>query len=298
MIKPQKNLVMIIGHQNPHFIIDTADSVKHYNPRNNYEIVFAIDNNEECGTSLKEKYGPEKVFITSENNGWGRGVLRTFVHALDYFEPLNFRHVFTMDSDALCVGPFVDQMLVAAEDTDCFFVGHIWPTPTKDHGFHFFLRNSGFMGEYSWNFNKDMAAGPCMLWTSHCLNFLHTIDLRPAIEFDNKYPLIHFAHDQLSTYLNSCGVGKIVDVEKNFMMIRWRKPLPTFRSHFWRAIPITYENTAILHPTQSCVYNEVTMREYFKVKRDPNLNLELELKPKSFKEYKEILRKFGVAGDF
>lgn len=272
MIKPEKNLVMIIGHKDPHFLIDTAESVRHYNPINNYEIVFAVDFNKDVGNELKIKYGPEKVFITHQVNGWGRGILRTIFHALDYFKPLNYRHVFTMDSDALCVGPFVDLMTRKADETtDVFFVGKVWYSPGKDHGYHRALRASGFMGEFPYYFRTEMAAGPCMLWTHHCINFCRTVGLLPGHAFDRIYPVIHFAHDQLSTYFVNCHAGRIERVDE-IMEIRWREALPSFRSAHWGDIPSTYQHTAIIHPTQSHLYQEKNVREYFRQKRNnPNL---------------------------
>ncbi len=267
MMKPQKNLVMVVGHKNPEFLMDTAESVKFYNTKKDYEVVFAIDHNRYAADALKMVYGPERVYVSDQQNGWGRGILRTIIHALDYFEPLNFRHVFTMDSDALCVGPFVELMTEKAEETDVFFVGTVWHSPGKDHGYHHTLRNSGFMSNFPYHFNTDMAAGPCMLWSTHCLKFLLSVELRPGYLFDRRYPTIHFAHDQLSTWLKNCGVGRIERVD-HIMEIKWREALPTFRSAFWGEIPITHGHTAIIHPTESYRYNEIKVREYFKLKRD------------------------------
>jgi len=266
MLKHQKTMVMIIGHKDPHYLIDTAESIKFYN-KGNYEIVFAIDANRDMAYLLENKYGKNRVFVTGEQNGWGRGILRTIIHALDYFKPrIKYEHVITMDSDALCVGPFIDIMIKKAETPDVFFVGSIWHSPGKDHGFHFSLRSSGFMNEYPFKFKTEMAAGPCMLWTSHCFKFLKTVGLLPSWEFDKRYNSIHFAHDQLSTWLYSCGVCQIERVD-NIMEIKWRESLPTFHSTIWGNIPITYNHTAIIHPTQSDKYTEDKCREYFRQKR-------------------------------
>jgi len=266
MMKIQKNLVMIVGHKNPEYLIDTAESVSHYN-NGNYDIVFAIDFDKHTSSVLENRYGKSKVFVSKEPNGWGRGILRTIIHALDYFQPLNYSNVFTMDSDALCVGPFINFMLEKVYDTNVFFVGEIWHSPSKDHGFHYNLRSSGFMKEYPFQFRTEMAAGPCMLWTSHCLRFLKEIGLMPAVEFDKRYGLIHFAHDQLSTWLRSCGIGRIESVD-HIMEMRWRDALPTFESISWGPVPITYEHTAIIHPTASHKYSEEKCREYFRYIRN------------------------------
>lgn len=266
MLKVTKTIVMIIGHKNPHYIIDTADSVKYYN-KGNYEIVFAIDHNKETANVLIDRYGQDRVFVTQHPNGWGRGILKTIIHALDYFKTrICYRDVITMDSDALCVGPFINKMVKRAEEPNVFFVGSIWYSPGKDHGFHHSLRASGFMGEYPFRFRTEMAAGPCMMWTHHCFNFFEHIGLMPANKFDEKYKWIHFAHDQISTYLHSCGVCKIEDVS-NMMEIRWRQALPTFQVPLWGSIPITQPHTAIIHPTESNMYSEEQCRGYFRSKR-------------------------------
>ncbi|NIQ15396.1 MAG: hypothetical protein GTO02_13670, partial [Candidatus Dadabacteria bacterium] len=73
MIKIPKNIVMIIGHEHPKFLIDTAESIRYFNNNNNYEIVFAIDFNKQTSAYLQEKYGRDRVFVSREKNGWGRG---------------------------------------------------------------------------------------------------------------------------------------------------------------------------------------------------------------------------------
>lgn len=257
---------MIIGHKNPGYLIDTADSIKYYN-KGNYEIVFAIDNNLEAYAALAAKYGQDRVFVTAHSNGWGRGILRTIIYALDYFETrIPYHHVITIDSDALCVGPFVNAMVKKAEQPNVFFVGSIWHSPSKDHGYHRTLRASGFMGDYPYKFITEMAAGPCMMWTNHCFKFFRHIGLMPASKFDDKYKFIHFAHDQISTYLRSCGVCEIEDIG-HLMEIKWRQSLPTFNVPLWGDVPITHPHTAIIHPTESYVYTEDNCRGYFKSKR-------------------------------
>ena len=269
MIKPQKTLVMIIGHENPHYLIDTYESIKHYNKSNNYEIVFAIDFNKDTAHSLSNQYGRNRVFVTETKNGWGRGILRTIIHALDYFnQKIDYCDLITIDSDALCVGPFINRMLLEIDSTDVFFAGAIWRSPKKDHGFHYKLRDSGFMRDYPFNFKPEMAAGPCMMWTSHCFKFLKLIGLMPAVEFDKKYPVIHFAHDQLSTWLNSCGVCTIKNVG-SIMEIKWRESLPIKNVFPWGPVPaINNNNIGIIHPTKSNKYTEDKCREFFKFQRN------------------------------
>lgn len=265
MIKSIKTIVMIIGHNNPHYLIDTAESVRFYN-NGNYDIVFVIDFNIDAASVLIKKYGSDKVFVSKEKNGWGRGILRTIIHALDYFKTIvPYDNLITMDSDALCVGPFIDRMLEKITP-EIFFVGTVWWSPGHDHNFHHRLRSSGFMSNYPFVFRTEMAAGPCMLWTKHCLKFLETVNLIPGYKFDIIYPNILFAHDQLSAYLNSCGVGRIA--ETNYLMeIKWRESLPVLLVPNWGLMPITYETTAIIHPTQSNNYTEDNCRKYFRNKR-------------------------------
>jgi hypothetical protein len=272
MIKIPTTAVMIIGHDHPEYIIDTAESIKYYN-KGNYEIVFAIDFNRKVAATIEEKYGKDHVFVTKEINGWGRGILRTIIHALDYFnERMNICNLITMDSDALCVGPFVNTMLKKTEETDVFWVGTTWYTPSKDYGYHRSLRASGFMSEFPYTFKTQMCAGPCMMWTNHCFKFMKQVGLIPGNEFDKKYSLIHFAHDQISTYFIGCGIGRIENVSQ-LMEIRWRQALPTTNLAPWGNIPITYENTAIIHPTKSNVYKEENCRNYFRGKRKVSILL-------------------------
>lgn len=270
MLRNPKTLVMVVGHKNPHYLVDTADSIRYYN-KGNYDVVFAIDFNKEAASSLRSKYGKEHVFVSSEQNGWGRGILRTIIHALDYFKPMAYHHVITMDSDALCVGPFIDIMSSKVVDTDIFFVGSVWYTPSKDFGFHHSLRASGFMGEYTYNFRTEMAAGPCMMWTNHCFKFFKQIGLMPADKFDKLYPLIHFAHDQISTWLLGCNVCRIENIG-HIMEMKWRQSLPSFSTPTG-LIPITHSHTAIIHPTEANMYREDNVREHFRSKRTKSIIL-------------------------
>lgn len=275
MIKPSKTLIMIIGHEKPNYLIDTYESIKHFNKGKNYEIVFAIDFNKAVGETLSKKYGSDHVFVSSTPNGWGRGILKTTIHALDYFKTkISFDNLITFDSDALCVGPFVDHMLSKIDSTDVFFVGAIWHSPGKDHGFHHSLRASGFMHNYPFHLRTEMAAGPCMMWTKHCFKFFKSVGLTPAKEFDKIYSNIHFAHDQISTWLISCGVGVIKDIGQ-IMEIKWRSSLPTFHTDEWGQVPITHNHTAVIHPTKSNRYTEDNCRAYFRSKRE-GMNKQME----------------------
>lgn len=268
MIKLEKTLVMITGHEHPEYLIDTCESIKFYNKSKNYEVVFAIDNNKQVAQILINKYGKNHVFVSDGPNGWGRGILKTIVYALDYFNSrIKFDNLITFDSDALCVGPFINNMLLKIDGTDVFFVGGIWHSPGKDHVHHRVLRSSGFMSEFKYKFQTSMAAGPCMLWSKHCLKFMETVDLRPAHKFDKIYPHIHFAHDQISTWLVSCGAGIIVDMG-SILELKWRCALPTFHTPEWGNVPITHGHTAIIHPTKSDKYTEDNCRAYFKFRRE------------------------------
>ena len=265
MMKLPTTAVMIVGHEHPDFIQDTAESIRYYN-KGKYEIIFAIDFNRRAAAPLEAKYGQDHVFVTKEINGWGRGILRTIIHAMDYFKSMNIGHLITMDSDALCTGPFIDAMIAKTTEPDVFWVGKTWYTPSKDWGFHRSLKASGFMGDFPYHFKTEMCAGPCMMWTHHCIKFMHQVGLMPGSEFDKHYPNIHFAHDQISTWFFSCGQGKIESIA-NLMEIRWRESLPTHSVMNYGPVPIVYKHTAIIHPTKSNVYTEENCRNYFRNKR-------------------------------
>jgi hypothetical protein len=123
------------------------------------------------------------------------------------------------------------------------------------------------MNNYNYKFKTEMAAGPCMLWTKHCLKFFDTIEFSNPKEFDKIYGNILFAHDQISTWLISCGVGTIKNVN-SIMEIKWRSALPTFYTNDWGNVPVTFNTTAIIHPTKSDVYTEDNCRAYFRAKRE------------------------------
>lgn len=255
---------MIIGHRDPHYLIDSADAIAHYNK--DVQIVFAIDYNKNVYDKLISKYGSEFVFVSKERNGWGRGILRTIVHALEHFNKyFEFKNLITLDDDSLCVAPFVER-LIGKIKPDSLFAGTIWNSPDYDHHFHHKLYNSGFLADREFHFKVELSAGPCMLWTEKCLNLLSEIGLYPAEAFEKVYPNIGFCHDQISTYLNSLDYGTIEDAG-DMMTLRWREAVPTTHIHKWGEIPIINNGISVIHPVVSDCYDEMTCRTYFRRKR-------------------------------
>lgn len=255
-------LVLIVGHRNPEFLLDTANSIRFFNQDVKYDIAFAIDGDNYTYDIVSQKVGKDHAFITDKKNGWGRGILRTIIHAIDYFSSFRFKHLITIDSDALCVAPFIKTMIESVNDPDVFFAGTIWWSPDQDHAYHSRLRKCGFLSGYEFHFRTEMAAGPCMLWSNNCLNFMTKCGLLPGKEFDKIYPCIGFAHDQISTYLLSCGCGSIR--ETPIMELKWREPLPYEEILGWGNIPIIGEGISVIHPVASDAYEEKSCREYFR----------------------------------
>jgi hypothetical protein len=265
-INKERVLVLIVGHRDPHFLIDTADSVKYFNKDANFDIVFAIDYNKEVANKLIQKYGEKFVFVSKEQNKWD-GVLRTVIYAIEYFRAnFEFDYLIVMDCDSLCVGPFINY-LVKKITSRSLFVGTIWHSPDNNHPFHYKLYfDSGFLGEKQFNFQDQICAGPCWLWTKKCLDLLPEIGLYPPEVFDKVYPKINFACDQISTYLNSVGYGTIEDAGE-IMTLRWRQALPTNHVHGWGEMPMIENGISVIHPVVSYIYDEMTVRNYFRRKR-------------------------------
>tara|TARA_Y100000034_G_scaffold135520_1_gene207766 strand:+ start:6550 stop:7365 length:816 start_codon:yes stop_codon:yes gene_type:complete len=261
---------MIIGHQFPHFLADTANSIEHHNKDSecDFKVVFAIDHDEDVANKLIKIYGRDRVYRSESKNGWGKGILRTIFHAMDFFADHHyFTELVTFDSDALCTGPFVDHMHDSAANNPLeppvFFSGTIWGVPDYDKPDLYKFRDKGFMtGE--WEFVWKLVAGPCMLWTQRCLDFLIESGWRPGPSYDKEYyKHVTFAHDQISTYFKSAGACSFDDTG-TIMNVRWRTPLPVIELPNYGAVPDVKPGTSIIHPVVSSSYTEENCRRYFK----------------------------------
>ncbi len=271
LVKPKLpySLIMIIGHQYPHFMADTAESIEYYNKNSecDFKVVFAVDYDKDVANELVEIYGRDRVYRSQSKNGWGKGILRTIFYALDYFADYNFTELITVDSDALCVGPFIDHMHNSAVNNlsqpAVFFSGAIWGVPDYDKALLYKFRDSGFMAG-DWEFIWDLVAGPCMLWTQRCLDFLIESGWRPGHSYDKgHYRHVGFAHDQITTYLKSAGACSFDDTGA-IMNMRWRISLPVVELPNYGAVPDIGPETSIIHPVVSSNYTEENCRRYFK----------------------------------
>jgi hypothetical protein len=279
--KSRKVLVMIIGHNNPHFLQDSAEAFMFYHrdATTSFEVVFAIDCNKESEEYLVSRYGQDYVFNSRDKNGWGRGILRTIIHAMDYFEDrFYFSDMMTMDSDALCIGPCIDIICDGIEEND-LYSGLKWPLDPNDRAWHFRLQRyapsirgkqiypllshkSAIEGD-----GKRICAGPCMFWTKMCLDILKESGFRPGKLFDNLYRHIYFPHDQISTFLYLVSAGNHKE-HKSLYRMKWSSSLDKEFVEGFGDVPSVDENVCIIHPTGVTEEEEVHTRKYFKHLRD------------------------------
>ena len=277
--KPRKVLVMITGHNNPHFLQDSAEAFMFYHrdATTSFEVVFAIDCNKEVEEYLVSRYGQDYVFNSPDKNGWGCGILRTIIHAMDYFEDrFYFSDMITMDSDALCVGPCLDIICDGIGEND-LYSGLRWPLDPNDRIWHFRLQRFGpsiggnkiYPLSYrpSHDSGKIICAGPCMFWTKMCLDILEESGFRPGRLFDNLYCNIEFPHDQISSFLYSIGAGKH-NQHRSLYYMKWNDSLDKEFVKGFGDVPIVGENVCIIHPTGVTAEEEVHTRKYFKHLRD------------------------------
>ena len=211
-----KTLVIVLGHKHPEFMIDNEEAFRFFHPNvDDYIFTFIVDNNELMANQLSDIYGEEFVFFTGTKNGWGRGCLRSFVGGIEYFEKHHiFNDLITLDSDCICTGPFLSEFSnKCRRDKKIFFGGTIWPFPEIDLQMHHYFHNEVGM-PFSKNFEpqSQVIAGPCMLWTESCLEFMRSYGWFSLENFDKFYDHLFFPHDQISTYMKSskkCSYLKI-----------------------------------------------------------------------------------------
>lgn len=294
--KPQmvEVLVLIVGHKRPDFLVDTAESFHHYNKnaKTTYRVAFAIDGNHDCANAISDAYGSDVVYCAPTPNGWGRGILRTIAYSLDYFRRngLRWNHLITIDSDTLIVDRCLDEYVFKIKP-DTFFVGQKWggkgpyssanPGPTEriQRAVRQFAK-LGIVDEYHWRLVDYMVAGPFMLWTGKCLDFMTSVGLLPGPALDELYPYIHFPHDQMTTFILGVEGHGFVDVgghESGELsplswlycgdvggMDGWKCGLPSYEIEPYGQIPLFRDGTAVIHPIRSKKFNEGKVRSFFR----------------------------------
>jgi hypothetical protein len=282
-------LVLIVGHKYPDFLSDTADSFDHYNRDSSasYRIAFAIDHNRDCASVLSRRFGEDAVYCSAVNNGWGRGIVRTMAHALDHFQRngLRWKHLLTIDSDALVVGKCLDRYVELAEEPGVCFVGQKWggegpyssanPGPTEASQRQVrYLAKLGLFAE-SWNLVDYMVAGPFIFWTRKTLDFLERVGIFPGPSLDAIYDYILFPHDQLTTLVLGIEGHEFRDVGPISMLhcgdvggnVEWKTGLPSITVETYGEVPEVPEGVAVIHPIRSKKFEEGKVRAFFRKQR-------------------------------
>jgi hypothetical protein len=279
-------LVVIVGHKFPDFLHDTAESFDHYNKnsKTSYRIAFAIDFNRDTADYLAAIYGPECVYRSASQNGWGRGIYRTLAYALDHYKRngLRWKHLITIDSDTLIVGPCLDEYVSKVSDGVCF-VGQKWggkgqysssnPGPNEHNQRQVrHLAKLGIFNETDWRLVDYMVAGPFMLWTKLAQDILTDIGLLPGPELDEIYQFFLFPHDQVSTLILGLPDCTFVPVGRSSMLHcgdmggddTWKAGLPSIRIPPYGQVPKVPGSAAVIHPIRSKKFQEGNVRSYFK----------------------------------
>lgn len=275
-------LVLVVGHENPHFLSDTARSFDHFNAgsRSSYRVGFAVDADRDCAGWLADRYGDDLVYCSPKPNGWGRGILRTVAYALDHFRRngIRFEHLITVDSDTLVVGPCLDVFAgLAAPGVS--FVGRKWggdpphsaanPGPVEKSRRQ--VRHLANLFPHPWTAVDYMVAGPFMLWTAHALGFMKALGLLPGSALDEIYPFVRFPHDQVSTLVLGFEGHGFAEVGPTAMLYcgdvggddAWKGGLPSVRIDPYGNVPVFPPGTSVIHPIRSKNVNEGKVRSYF-----------------------------------
>lgn len=293
MIKPFKKsqdtvdvLVLIIGHRHAAFLADTAESFDHYHKdvKTTYKVAFGIDNNPMCSEPLVELYGHDLVYNTAKSNGWGRGVLRTMVHALDHFKRngLRWKHLLTVDSDTLIVGPCLDEYVAKIGDKTCF-VGQKWggrgpfssANPGPDEKTQRQIRQFAKLvlkPDIPWRLVDYMVAGPFMVWTEKSLEFMEEIGVMPGSALDEVYRYMAFPHDQLTTLILGARDHEFAPIGKASLLHcgdvggeeDWKSGLPSIRIAPYGQIPTVPSYARVIHPIRSKKFDEGKVRAFFR----------------------------------
>ena len=293
MFKPFKKnkslvdvLVLVIGHQYPDFLADTAESFEYYNRDSliSYRLAFAVDHNRDCADALSQQYGDEVVYCSASQNGWGRGIIRTMAFALDHFHRngLMWEHLITVDSDALIVGgPLLEQYVSLIEPGVCF-VGQKWggdppysssnPGPTEiGSRLIKYLAKLELFHE-NWQLLNYHGAGPFLLWTRQTLDFMKKIELLPGSVLDGIYQYVLFPHDLLTTFILGVEGHEFRDVGVISMLYcgdvggnqEWHEGMPSVMIHPYGEIPVFPKGTGVIHPIRSKKFSEGDVRLFFR----------------------------------
>lgn len=281
-------LVLIVGHKDPEYLDDTAESFASCNSGSiaSYELAFAIDHNPDCASVLAARHGDHRVYCSPEINGWGRGILRTVAYALDHLarNGLQWEHLITIDSDTLIVGPCLDHYVMRIGPDTCF-VGQKWgggpsdasnPGPTDKS-----LRQVRYLAKLGlfddpWSLVDYMIAGPFFLWTRKCLDFMSRIGLLPGSALDEIYPYILFPHDHITTFILGVEGHGFAEVESVSMLycggvggeVAWKTGLPSaFMPSYGHRLPVFPPGTGVIHPIRSPDLEEGAVRAFFRSRR-------------------------------
>lgn len=247
-----KTLIICLGHKHPEFMIDNQEAFGFFHNADDYVFTFVVDNDENTAEYLSEIYGEEFVYFTGTKNGWGRGCLRSIVAGIEYFEKYhNFNDLITFDADCICTGPFLTEFSnMCKRDKKVFFGGVNWGMPDNDHHMHYyFQKNVGVPFNLNSSVTKGVIAGPCMLWTESCLEFMRSHGWISLKRFDDFYDHIFWPHDQISAYMESYANCGIVRISRDMLRCEMSGKQVHYKSHedFGR-VPII-SDARVLHPT-------------------------------------------------
>lgn len=253
-LENHKTLVIVLGHQYLDFLIDNEEAFRFFHPNtDDYIFTFVVDNDESISNSLCEIYGKEFVYFTGTKNGWGRGCLRSFIAGIDYFEKHHkFNDVLTFDADCICTGPFLSEFSKKCRiDKKTFFGGTMWPLSDRDVQMHNYFHNQiglPFSENFS-NSKPEVVAGPCMLWTESCLEYMRSHGWFPLKRFDSFYDHLYFPHDQISAYFQKTSNCKIVKINRGmFLCVANDRNLFYKSNEEFGEVPVI-KDARVLHPT-------------------------------------------------
>lgn len=286
-------LVLIVGHQNPDFLMDTIESFDHHNrdTRHSYLTAYAVDNNKDCAQVISSRTNPDLVYYSKSKNGWGRGIMRTIAYALDQFRRNGYQwdHLITIDSDTLIVGPCLDNYLDEIEPGVCF-VGQKWggegpytpfnPGPTEVSKRQIRqLAKLGILPEGEWNLPDYMVAGPYMVWTRECQNFMEKCGLLPGSAFDQYYPYVSFPHDQMSTFVLGYQGNQFREIGPASYLYcgdvggedDWKSGIPIKTMLPYGKVPVHPEYASVIHPIRTKVFEEGKVRAFYRKIRQGQL---------------------------
>ena len=249
-----KTLVTVLGHKHPEFMIDNEEAFRFFHPNTDeYVFTFIVDNDKKIADHLRKTYGEEFVYFTGTKNGWGRGCLRSFVGGIEYFEKHHkFNDLITFDADCICTGPFLSQFSrMGKKDKKIFFGGKVWPLAKRDmHMQIYFQKEIGL--PYNPNIAKgkwkeNVIAGPCMLWTESCLEYMRAHGWLSLESFDSFYEYLYFPHDQISMYMRNYTHCEIISV-KDFLVHVSGSSIRYKTHEDFGKVPIIGD-ARVLHPT-------------------------------------------------